>query len=162
MTLSKTIIAIICAGSTMAQVACTTAPRSSTNWKREAELLRLLPIGLEHAEVASNAVRRIEGSGKQTRRFLALDFFEEAYNSMPKSDRIWYAILYSAEHRLDGEYQGTFRSITKKDRFAIQSRVRRLTAADWVEVGTVFQLKPSDVRTRVFGVFYLNDDGSRQ
>ena len=162
MAFAKTNLAIICAGSMMAQVACTTAPRSSTTWKREGESLRFLPIGLEHAEILANAVRRIEGSGKQTRRFRALDFFEEAYNSMPKSDRIWYAILYSAEHSLDGEYQHTFRSITRKDRFAIQSRVRTLTVADWVEVGTVLQLKPSDVRARVFGVFYLNDDGSRQ
>jgi hypothetical protein len=162
MALSKPVFSIIFASCIVAQVACTTTPRSSTAWKREVGSLPLLPIGLEHAEITSNAVRRIEGSGKQTYRFMGLNFFEECYNSMPKRDRIWYAIFYSAGHILDGEYQCTFRLITVKDRYAIQSRVRTLTSADWKVIGTVVQVNPSEVRERVYGEFYLNDDGSRQ
>lgn len=120
------------------------------------EIPRFLPLGLEYAEVVSNAVGKIEGRrGGGSNRFSGVDYFSECYARMSKRDRVWYAILCSAGHRLDGETLLTFRLAVQSELKEIQAQIRRLTPQQWNDIGLVVWVDGRDARRRVRGTFYV-------
>jgi len=125
----------------------------STNYRREAQSLGLLPIGLEFAENASNVTRRIDGKVKGRNRFQGMDFFLECFNSMSGNDRVWYALLYCAHHQLDGESLLTYRIVTRPEKHNISALANRLNIADWHSIGQCLGVEGSVASQRVKGVF---------
>ncbi len=74
---------------------------------------------------------------------------------MSKRDRVWYAILCSAGHRLDGETLLTFRLAVQSELKEIQAQIRRLTPQQWNDIGLVVWVDGRDARRRVRGTFYV-------
>ena len=138
------------------QIACTSASRSTADWMQEAQALPMLPMGLDHAEAASNAIKIIEGKDNLGNRFMGVDFFEECYHSMSQRNKVWYAIFYSAQFRLDGEYQFTFRTVARKELKAIRSRASNLSLEDWRLIGRIVGVDGAEAKKRVYGVFRIN------
>ena len=132
---------------------CFPMTTESSNWKQDAHSLALLPIGLEFTENVTNVTKQIDGKGAVSNRFQGIDFFVESFNSMSKQERPWYAILYCAQHQLDGEYLLTFRITTKSEIPAIRALARRLKGTDWAEVGVCLGVDGQLARRRVNGVF---------
>jgi len=134
---------------------CSSVSTGAGNWRQEAHSLALLPIGLEFAENVTNVTKRIEGKSAGSNRFQGVDFFEECFNSMLGRDRQWYALLYCAQHQLDGESLLTFRLTTKPELTAIRTLARRLKTDDWKDVGVCLGVDGQLARQRVNGVFGL-------
>jgi hypothetical protein len=132
---------------------CSLMPVGSGGWKRDAHSLALLPVGLEFAENVTNVTQQIEGKCAGSNRFQGVDFFEECFNSMSGRDRQWYALLYCAEHQLDGESLLTFRLTIKPELRSIRTLARRLSANDWTDIGVCLGVDAHLARKRVIGVF---------
>ncbi len=132
---------------------CSSITTESSNWKQDAQSLALVPIGLEFAENVSNVTKQIDGKGAGSNRFQGIDFFVESFNSMSKQERPWYAVLYCAQHQLDGECLLTFRITTKSEITAIRVLARRLKVTDWAEIGVCLGVDGQLARRRVNGTF---------
>jgi hypothetical protein len=145
----------IMAAATTFITGCSSAPVASRNWMREAHTLALLPIGLEFAENVTNVTRRIDGKGGASNRFQRVDFFSECYNSMSGQERIWYALLYCAQHQLDGESLLTYRIVTMSDSGSVVALAHRLRESDWQSIGVCLGVEGSIASRRVKGVFSI-------
>jgi hypothetical protein len=123
------------------------------DWRNDLHKLSLLPVGLEYAENVENTTRLIDHDGKGSNRFSGVDFFKECYSTLSGREKIWYAILYSAEHQLDGEILLTFRIATQAEHSVIRKFANRFTMDDWNSIGMALGVNGSLARQRVLGVF---------
>lgn len=122
-------------------------------WRNDLHKLSLLPVGLEYAENVENTTRLIDHDGKGSNRFSGVDFFIECYNTLSGREKIWYALLYSVEHQLEGESLLTFRMATQAEHPVIRTLANRLTMDDWNSIGIALGIKGPIARERVLGVF---------
>jgi hypothetical protein len=145
-------ILIIVGSTCMLTGGCSSTANSTAKWRVEAQSSYLLPVGLEYSNTVSNNCARIDGRSI-SHRFVGIEFFEECFSTMSGRERIWYALIYRAQHRLDGEYGMRFRLATIKQAPAILKLAKTLSASDWSLIGQALGVHGAVARERVMRTF---------
>lgn len=137
---------LFCVGALALLTACSST--TSTVPSRGQDL-RFLSYTFERAEAIEDVVSSIEGREQRDTYRYGFSFFEENYKTLSGEDKVWYAILYGAEHQLDGEYAARFDYLIAPERNDLRDVVKGLKQDDFATLGLLFSVDSEVVKKRL-------------